>query len=197
MDFVSRLKFFLESRGVTSTQFADTCGIPRPTVSQILNGRNKKISDEIIGKIHSAFPSLSVLWLMFGEGAMESVSNIQLSAAQNSPNMRQNTTEAPNNQPKAVGGSLFEADSNLFSENFNPELKPVEGTESSKQGLFGIDKENAGRAPSEISQDENENNRSIEAEHPCPPARQIVNVLVFYDDNTFKSFIPANNAHRQ
>ena len=68
MDLVNRLKFFLEKNNIAISQFADTCGIPRPTLSQILNGRNKKISDELISKIHAAYPALSVLWLMFGEG---------------------------------------------------------------------------------------------------------------------------------
>lgn len=70
MDLVNRLKFFMESNDIAISQFADTCRIPRPTMSQILNGRNKKVSDELISKIHSAFPELSVLWLMFGEGEM-------------------------------------------------------------------------------------------------------------------------------
>lgn len=68
--FASRLKQFIETQGMSSTQFADTCGIPRPSLSQILSGRNKKISDILIGAIHSVFPNLNVVWLMFGEGTM-------------------------------------------------------------------------------------------------------------------------------
>lgn len=83
MDLVNRLKFFLEKNNIAISQFADTCGIPRPTLSQILNGRNKKISDELISKIHSAYPNLSILWLMFGEGSMETSGNIALSEPQN------------------------------------------------------------------------------------------------------------------
>ena len=48
MDIVNRLKIYMESKGIGSTQFADSCKIPRPTLSQILSGRNKKISDEVI-----------------------------------------------------------------------------------------------------------------------------------------------------
>lgn len=70
MDIVDRLNFFLEQSGISKSQFADGCGIPRPTVSQILSGRNKKISDEIISKVHSIYPRLSIMWLMFGEGPM-------------------------------------------------------------------------------------------------------------------------------
>ena len=38
----------MEHEQLTNSQFADKCRIPRPTLSQILNGRNKKISEEII-----------------------------------------------------------------------------------------------------------------------------------------------------
>lgn len=66
----TRLKHFIEYKGVSITQFADQCGIPRPTLSQLLSGRNKKLSDVIVKLIHDRFPDLSVLWLMFGEGEM-------------------------------------------------------------------------------------------------------------------------------
>ena len=38
-----RLKGFIQSQGLTNSQFADNCGIPRPSLSQLLGGRNKKI----------------------------------------------------------------------------------------------------------------------------------------------------------
>ena len=59
-NIAGRLKFFIENRGLTNSQFADSCEIPRPTLSQILSGRNKKISDILIGQIHRAYPELSV-----------------------------------------------------------------------------------------------------------------------------------------
>lgn len=65
-----RLKHFMESKEISITQFADMCGIPRPSLSQLLRGRNKKLSDVIVKQIHVRFPELSVLWLMFGEGEM-------------------------------------------------------------------------------------------------------------------------------
>ena len=65
-----RLKLFMDQMGISNSQFADQCGIPRPSLSQLLNGRNKKISDVIVRQIHDRYPELSVLWLMFGEGNM-------------------------------------------------------------------------------------------------------------------------------
>lgn len=66
----TRLKLFMDREGLTNSQFADKCGIPRPSLSQLLSGRNKKLSDVVVKQIHDVFPDLSVLWLMFGEGEM-------------------------------------------------------------------------------------------------------------------------------
>ena len=69
-DIVSRLKHFLQQMGINTSSFADVCGIPRPSFSQLLSGRNKKVSNEVIDKIHNAYPELSMMWLMFGDGEM-------------------------------------------------------------------------------------------------------------------------------
>lgn len=130
MDFVNRLKFFMDSHGIAISQFADTCRIPRPTLSQILNGRNKKISDELIAKIHAAYPRLSVLWLMFGEGEMESATNMQFSEPQNQGSEAvsmpysaiNQPIQNPNDGPDSVtenqsenSASVFGGDNSLFS----------------------------------------------------------------------------------
>ena len=78
MDIISRLKIFLEKRRISNSVFADNCKIARPTLSQLLTGRNKKVSDEVVSKIHEAYPELSIMWLLFGEGAME-VENAEVS----------------------------------------------------------------------------------------------------------------------
>lgn len=82
MDIVTRIKYYMNSQNIGSSQFADACDIPRPTLSQILNGRNKKISDEIIRKIHQAYPDLSMLWLCLAEGEMLVGGNNGFSGAQ-------------------------------------------------------------------------------------------------------------------
>lgn len=68
--FATRLKLFMDKMGYSSSFFADKCGIPRPSLSQLLTGRNKKVNDVLVGLIHNANPELSVMWLMFGEGEM-------------------------------------------------------------------------------------------------------------------------------
>lgn len=95
MDIVSRLKIFLQENGISNSLFADNCGIPRPTLSQLLNGRNKKVSDELIAKIHAAYPALNVMWLMFGDGDMF-VPNANSSAGELSSQPGENSIEFNN-----------------------------------------------------------------------------------------------------
>ena len=113
MDIVSRLKFYIEHRDIPVTQFADNCGIPRPTLSQLLNGRNKTVRDEIIAKIHDAYPELSIMWLMFGEGeminkGMNQATDHTATAASESP-----TAEVSEN-------TLYASDVTRDNENQNP-----------------------------------------------------------------------------
>lgn len=74
-DIVTRIKVFLQSMGIANSAFADVCGIPRPSLSQMLNGRNRKVSNEVIDKIHAAYPELNMMWLMFGDGDMLASNN--------------------------------------------------------------------------------------------------------------------------
>lgn len=110
MDLVNRLKHYMAQSQVTISQFADRCGIPRPTMSQLMNGRNKRISDEVITKIHNAFPNLSVLWLMFGEGEMTSFPNNEISEPQKSLETASDLfhdTESQANGPKTSQAGPF------------------------------------------------------------------------------------------
>ena len=65
---VIRLNKFLNDCNISRSQFADTCGIPRSTITQLLSGKYKKIGDDIISQIHTTYPSISMMWLLFGDG---------------------------------------------------------------------------------------------------------------------------------
>lgn len=178
MDIVTRLRFFMDSLEIPSSQFADSCRIPRPTLSQLLNGRNKKISDEIITKVHDAFPELSIMWLMFGEGDMRVVPNIQSSAPQNESPRPSNQAQQTTYQPHSDYATR-----NIFVENsssnrkYSPieHIEAIESTESSpiqeKRDESGLD-----NTTKPVSADK---------------SKKITSILVFYDDNSFESFSPA------
>lgn len=61
-----RFKQLLKILNIAPSQFADTMGVPRATISHLLAGRNKP-SIDFINKLHEAFPHININWLLFGE----------------------------------------------------------------------------------------------------------------------------------
>ncbi len=112
-NFATRLKLFMESINVQSSQFADMCEIPRPSFSQLLSGRNQKVSDVLIRKIHAAYPDLSVMWLMFGEGPMlslqESNNSIESKSGEILQDESQKSPALPNNDRESTEYSNLRA----------------------------------------------------------------------------------------
>lgn len=179
MDIVARLKFFMDSLEIPSSQFADSCRIPRPTLSQLLNGRNKKISDEIITKIHEAYPELSIVWLMFGEGDMRVPTNIRFSEPQKqdyhpieSPqsqlNQANNEMRPQNNFVGISSQSRNSTPYDLFQPSENHSLPPKSNNIDSEPSVERV-----------LNSIQNEK------------TKKITTILVFYDDNSFESFTPA------
>ena len=65
----ARLKNWMESEGLKSSQLADNIGVNRATISHILSGRNKP-SIDFFQKLLSAYPNLNANWLITGIGYM-------------------------------------------------------------------------------------------------------------------------------
>lgn len=173
MDIVTRLKQFMVALNIANSQFADTCRIPRPTISQILNGRNKKISDELISKIHEAYPQLSVLWLMFGEGDMIVGSNIKISEPKIGDNVSFNSVQ--NSDDESIMRS-FDFDAPLLEnqqENISvniPQQNSVQKVEYRESDKVAISKNN----PVLIN----------------ATSKRVIEIRVFYDDNSYEIFVP-------
>lgn len=64
-----RLQQFINAENITQSEFADTIGVARGSISHILSGRNKP-SFDLIEKMASCFPALNVEWLITGKGKM-------------------------------------------------------------------------------------------------------------------------------
>lgn len=99
---IQRLKEFIVYTGLSSTQFADKAGIPRPTLSQMVHGRNKSVNNQVLSRLDENFPELNIMWLLFGRGAMLTDSNFEISERQNSlqePAQPQQTIENQNEGP--------------------------------------------------------------------------------------------------
>lgn len=220
MDLVSRLKTFLDSRQISVTQFADECCIPRPTGSQLLAGRNKKVSDEIICKIHNAYPELNVAWLMFGEGDMVSNANIEMSERQNAPNQRLSPAGASVNQSVAPTLDFGNESAGIIAEK-KPTLTSDSDTKERAASMpgFGFDNTFTFAAPSDPTPEQppipttapplSERSDSDARQTPDYSAsepdsitltpgkgKRVTGIVVYYDDCTYESFIPdPNHSH--
>ena len=176
MDIVSRLKKFLEQAGISNSQFADTCEIPRPTLSQLLNGRNKKVSDEVIGKIHRAYPTLNVMWLMFGDGEMLVNGAAPLKPADSSSEgERDGDSRFEEKGQRAIS---FDGDDHVGYHSSSS--KPMQRTPSSS-----MMNETLQSMMQSAAAGRNMRRGSSSGE------RHVVNIFVFYSDGRFERFEPA------
>lgn len=212
-----RLKVFMDSTGLNNSQFADRCRLPRPSFSQILSGRNKKVSDVVLTRIHDAFPQLNMLWLMFGEGPMlngndSAVSGVSVEDDGNTPAQANNRDgyglgELRPGQVGVANGQSTprpyplrdEEDSSSFAvENYNGDNRkfPAGG-----QGATGFHRENGPLLPLSSAQEADiERISSMMAakisgdlQHDLRKVpRKVVRITVFYDDNSYETFAPTS-----
>lgn len=206
MDIVSRLITFKNWTNLTSSQFADKARIPRPTLSQFLNGRNKRLSDDLISKLHSAFPELNVLWLLFGSGEMLVNRNIDFSEAKSAEFSGDLFTHHTDSQEV----NLQELDQN-FVEDF--EQSSVLGNSGDKiaqnrpssvntQQVVPVQNQHTQATPqtaaTATAQPPTANSDSAQAllaealsqatQAPGIPCKRIKYITVFYDDNSYEVF---------
>ncbi len=155
---ISRLQDFINSTGLSSSQFADQTGIPRPSLSQILHGRNKSINDVLLRKLDQSFPNLNLSWLLFGRGNMYSSQNIEISERQNKLRQENETIEITDMHEDTARMSEF--------------LRYGKAGESGTDEVMPDRERSATTAPASASSKK----------------RRIKSVIVLYTDNSFETF---------
>lgn len=185
-----RLKGFIQELGVTNSQFADKCGIPRPSLSQLLGGRNKKISDVIVGQIHQAYPELSVLWLLFGEGSMINTNTAETGPDGSSYVGTDRQDEMQSEMTDEIGQDGI-MDGGLFD--MLPENRPVYKVADQYENLRALN--NAKKAYNTAVNKGNDCEEKLEElkkqiERMKKNPRKVTQITVYYDDSTFETFYP-------
>lgn len=184
--------------GISNSQFADECGISRPTLSQLITGRNKKVSDVIITQIHKAFPSLSILWLLFGEGEMWNGEP---------PHFDNNSdSDTPGDGQDYLDLSArydFEDTSEDSAEKDVENAADIPELPHSPQNGLKNAKENALKSPLETQQISKDEEIISYLKNPGflsqiansgAKARKVVHVTIYYDDSTFETFFPGKQS---
>ena len=157
----SRIKTIIETLGLSDSQFADKCAISRSTLSLILSGKNKKISDVMLSQIHEAFPEVSILWLLFGEGEkFKKEKNIDIYPETASENSIFSTNHTEKEEElNLVNLKQLE---NIIQEVVN---KSFNSSFSTLENLVLKTPEN-------------------------PKQRKVSKITVYYGDSTFETFVP-------
>lgn len=178
MDIVDRLKQFINYLEIPVTKFADNCEIPRPTLSQLTNGRNKSVRNELVEKIHRAYPDLSMVWLMFGEGDMLHDINFKTSEPQNTP---QNHHKAPQSTVNDIIMPTLDFDTDdTFVE--SEKIPDRNQTIPSPVGT-SIEFDNSSVEPVSHS-------NSDEVVITPDKSKHVVRIIAYYSDNSYQEFYP-------
>lgn len=178
-----RLKHFMDYKGMTNSQFADCCGIPRPTLSQLLSGRNKKLSDQVLRPIHDHFPELSVLWLMFGEGDML--------ASVDTDFVNPQIADTGDSESSVAGSSL--KSNSVENKIVNQHPGSYSAVRKSSRSVDS-DRSAYDSAPSECDryEDNRPGKQGVRSDETsiARARRSVRSVVVYYDDNTYETFVP-------
>ncbi|MGN0195202.1 MAG: helix-turn-helix domain-containing protein [Candidatus Cryptobacteroides sp.] len=155
-----RLKQFLAAENISNTQFANTLGVAKASISHILNGRNKPGYD-FIQSVIEHYPSLNIEWLLIGKGKMYK----GLANEKAVPGTAPSASAAPEDEPE-----------NLFTA--QPDSSPASPGES-----------RISSAPPSLQQEtpstERENARPYPAK-TIDTQKHISRIIVFFNDNTFQ-----------
>lgn len=170
---IQRLKQFIASTGLSPTQFADKAMIPRPSLSQMLHGRNKSINNQILSKLDEAFPELDIVWLLFGRGSMRNDSNFEISEPQNAPSQPHSAPQDASNQPfSTVADVIHRCIETPSSGNSGTENKPDPVWRASV--ICDSPKSDVHKQSSDAV------------------GKKITSIIVLYSDNSFETFNPAD-----
>lgn len=159
-----RIKQFIDYLQVSNSQFADEAGIPRPTLSQLLHGRNKSVNDLLLQKLHDAFPQLNLMWLLFGNGSMV-----------------QDVNSNGNSTPQSTDKTVNSADRNTTSSAGEGLFTYLVSPDDSAPSSASRDPKIVKAVPMQ-----NEKNDSGTASD----TRRVKSIIVYYTDNSFQTFYP-------
>ena len=156
-----RIRQIMESQHMTQQVFADYIGIGAATLSSIFNGRTRPTLN-IVEAIKKKIPNISTDWLMFGAGDMYLPQNEGEDGLQN----------------QAVTGS--------------------EGHPQIQNPMLDFDAPPSPTPQNGVSQPQNFNSvksTRLDLEYKevktiDKPQRRITEIRVFYDDQTWETFVP-------
>jgi len=163
-----RIEKLLDEIDMSPSLFADAIGVQRATVSHVLSGRNNPSLD-FVQKILSRYPALNPDWILSGKG------KIWRDEEGNDGAEREKVPERIS--AKTHQSQLFEAETGKESSRNKKNDQKLQNAESEDEKTArGVNQQI--QAVEEKSGADNEKDRK----------REIVKVIILYDDQTFEAF---------
>ena len=158
-----RIKQLMEAQHMNQQTFSRMTGISTASLSSIFNGRTNPTLMHVEA-IRNKFPNINLNWLLYGEGGMfvptSSPTPTSLFDEQDSPH---NPTQPTVPEPSPKTDILAEGMLNFDDAPVHSAPQQVANTRKSQQPTFAIQ---------------------------STPLRRITEIRVFYDDQTWESFVP-------
>lgn len=170
-DMKERLIQLLDLEQLSPSKFADIIGVQRSSISHVLSGRNKP-SFDFLQKTLKAFPGLNASWLMLGEGTMYE------------------------QMGRKVSGNLFdsrETDEVPVQEDILESAGPDMQISSSEAPVqASAEQETVPEGIENLGDNEIKSRGESEKKATATETKRIVQVMVIYEDDTFRTFMPAH-----
>lgn len=198
MEMKDRILRIMKESGMSQAEFSKATGIPAASLSSIFTGRTAPTMKHAEA-IHRYCPTLSISWLLFGEGEMH------LNAGGEAPIEGSQSTSNDDAQPSGQDG-LFAGMDNEFGEpqqsSSSAQAMPYSPASRTAQSQYVRARE-AGRPLSEPASMRAGMSRSPHADilpnmysnaaldavnNPYKSNRKIVEIRIFFDDGTFETF---------
>ena len=114
VDFINRLKEIIQHHQLSASQFADSIGVQRSSISHILSGRNKPSLDFIL-KVTNTYTDVDIYWLLNGKGSFPKSSSSPTIAG-NSPAFSSTNNNLESVNHKKISRILICYDDGTFDE---------------------------------------------------------------------------------
>jgi len=166
-----RLIQLLDLEQLSPSKFADIIGVQRSSISHVISGRNKP-SFDFLQKTLKAFPGLNASWLMLGEGTMYE------------------------QMGRNMSGNLFETTDegnrdSVITRKYEPESVEIDA--DSAETVTRVEHEEEKEEPGSLHSGkvDSKDSASQNSATGSRDSKRIVQVMVIYEDDTFRAFAPA------
>lgn len=157
-----RIRQIMESRQMTQSEFADYIELAPATLSSIFNGRTRPTLN-VVEALKKKIPDISMDWLMFGIGDMyQTVS----------------TPSEPTLPQEHQGSEIRHQVQNPMLDFDAVPQNPVQNTTSAPYNSNSVRPTRLDLVREEV--------KNLDK-----PQRRVLEIRVFYDDQTWETFIPA------